>query len=256
MDLSKPLIVPAQVMHKRINPKKNRFNYSVYYLAIPLETIEDQSLNEIIKLNKFGFNSFHEHEHGFKGKKPLREWVNTIHNQHGAANPHTVTLICMPKVLGYVFNPVSFWLCFNEAKELCSVIYEVNNTFGESHSYFCENKGQKILHNNWLVAVKNFHVSPFFKVSGYYKFCINTINKLDIRINYFENEELKLCTRLSGTPKTLTRKNLACASIKNPLVPLKVMFLIHFQALRLVIKKICYIKKPEPPQELSSRNQI
>lgn len=254
MDLSIPQIINAEVMHKRISPKINKFNYQIYYLVLPLKIIEDQTINQLLKLNKFGFISFDTKDHGFKDKRDLRAWAEAIHETYGIACPKNITLVCMPKILGYGFNPVSFWLCYNDQEEILSVIYEVNNTFGENHSYICYSNGENLNNHQWLTAKKHFHVSPFFKVSGFYKFKISICSKFSVRINYFQGKQLRLCTKLVGSPIMLDKKNLYKIAIKQPLLSFKVITLIHFQALKLVYKKATYHSKPDKTNKNSTTN--
>lgn len=161
-------------------------------------------------------------------------------------------LITMPRVLGYVFNPVSFYLCFDENKQLRAVINEVHNTFGEQHSYLCAKKDSTAIHSEeWMEAEKLFHVSPFLERIGYYRFRFDIgEEKLGILIDYYDKENNKqLITALTGTLSPLTRKSLAIAFWTHPLVTLKAISLIHWQAIKLVAKGIRYISKPKAKDE-------
>lgn len=229
----------ADVMHSRIFPKKNSFGYGIYYLALPLPAPP---------LNGF-LNSFDPADVGPRdGSDPL-PWVQTILSDHGiAAQINHITLFTMPRVCGYVFNPVSFYFCFAHDKSLKAVLCEVHNTFGEQHSYLCMNEqSAPIMPDQWLVAEKLFHVSPFLERSGHYKFRFDlNQNKVGVFIDYYdETGSRQLATSLTGTLEPLTAQTLRRAFWSHPLVTLKAIGLIHWQALKLILKGIRHISKPE-----------
>lgn len=253
MDLNKLQILPATVMHKRLRPKINKFSYKVYYLVLPLEKITNNNLKDIAH-NKFSFISFHNKDHGFRDATDLRKWAEAIHSAHKVKCPKNFTLICMPRILGYVFNPVSFWLGYNDCGDVETLIYEVNNTFGETHSYLCSKNDED--KNNWLYSKKNLHVSPFFKTEGFYKFRFQVSLGLKMQINYFIENELQLCTNLKGTPMPLTRRNLILNALRTPMLSFKVIFLIHYQAIKLLFKQAKFNSKPSAPKKTSTKNLI
>ena len=237
MDLT-PQIYTAKVMHKRLFPKVNQFNYAVYYLALPLPTKSIPSR----------LLSFHNKDHGTRESEDVSEWAKTILNTYGfdevIAN---ITLITMPRVLGYVFNPVSFFMCLDNNNQLRAVICEVNNTFGEQHSYLCARPDHApILHDEWLDAEKVFHVSPFLPRNGLYKFRFSLAKEsLGIWIDYYDAQQNKqLLTSLTGSFTPLDAKALRHVFWLHPLVTLKVIILIHWQAIKLMSKGIRYISKP------------
>ena len=157
-------------------------------------------------------------------------------------------LITMPRVLGYVFNPVSFYLCLDADKGLSAVIAEVHNTFGEQHSYLCAKSDHApIQSHEWLEAEKLFHVSPFLEREGNYRFRFSLQeNTLGIWIDYFDKEKNKqLLTSLTGRFEPLTKWSLRKAFWSHPLVTLKTIMFIHWHALKLLRKRIRYIRKPK-----------
>lgn len=238
-------------MHKRFLPKINCFNYQLFYLMLPLKCIEDKSIANKIAFNKFGLHSFYEKDHGFRDNRSLRSWALHIHQTNNIAMPAEITLICLPRVLGYVFNPVSFWIGTDEQQNITSIIYEVNNTFGETHSYICS--ADNLNSAGWLKAGKQLHVSPFFPVSGHYEFNIQFSKyQSKILINYFQAAELKLATSLCSSHTKLNRKVLNSSLLKNPLMAIKVIGLIHYQAIKLLIKKAKFHKQPKPPETSST----
>ena len=234
-----PQIFTAKVMHKRIFPKVNGFTYRVYYLAMPLPSAKIPSL-----VQRFPANDL-----GYRDGRPPEAWAREILAQHGLVEITThIILITMPRVLGYVFNPVSFYLCFDEKKQLRAVISEVHNTFGEQHSYVCAHTDKRVINaDDWMEAQKLFHVSPFLERSGSYRFrFVIQPERLGIWIDYYDAENNKqLITALTGKLSPLTKQSLAVAFWVHPLVTLKAIALIHWQAMKLLAKGIRYISKPQ-----------
>jgi DUF1365 family protein len=230
----------AKVMHKRLAPRVNSFTYSVYYLALPLPTAPLPS--HVL--------SFHAKDLGQRDGTDPTLWARAILRDYGLDSAtQTILLLTMPRVLGYVFNPVSFYLCLDATNALRAVICEVHNTFGEQHSYLCANPDHApIAPDTWLEAEKIFHVSPFLPREGHYRFRFDwQSEKLGIWIDYYDAAGQRLLiTSLIGSFVPLTAQSLRRAFWSHPLVTLKAMVLIHWQALKLLYKKIRYI--PKPPQ--------
>lgn len=255
-------LLKARVMHKRLLPKINAFNYRVYYLSLPLSALESKDSSQVggLAINRFSLHSFYVKDHGYRDGSSLRQWAKDVLHQHGQPLWEDITLICMPRVLGYVFNPVSFWICRDNNYAIQAVICEVNNTFGQTHTYLClaPNKTDTpdsseqmmpppISSQSWLVADKCFHVSPFLPRIGEYHFRFDIqADSAYINIDYYENAETKtLLTSLKGDFVPLTRKNRLNAFFTSPLVTLKAIVLIHYQAIKIVAKKIPFIKLPK-----------
>lgn len=241
-----PQIYTAKVMHKRLFPKVNQFTYGVYYLALPLPAAALP--NRIL--------SFHQKDHGARDGSDLAMWARTILSDYGLDDKIThITLITMPRVMGYVFNPVSFFLCLDDTRTLRAVICEVHNTFGEQHSYLCARADHApISADEWLTADKLFHVSPFLPCEGIYQFRFSLMgDQLGIWIDYYDKEQNKqLITSLTGKLAPLDTKSLRHAFWSHPLVTLKVIALIHWQAAKLVSNGIRYIVKPPQRTETAS----
>ncbi|MDX1975217.1 MAG: DUF1365 domain-containing protein [Rickettsiales bacterium] len=237
MDVT-PQIYTAKVMHKRLFPKVNQFTYGVYYVALPLPAAALPSR----------MLSFHNKDHGARDGTDVSTWARSILKTYGLdALVENITLITMPRVLCYVFNPVSFFMCMDKDTRLRAVICEVHNTFGEQHSYLCASADRvPISPDEWLEADKLFHVSPFLPRNGHYKFRFAlTENQLGIWIDYYDAQSNKqLITSLTGKFTPLNAASLRYAFWSHPLVTLKVIALIHWQALKLTSKGVRYIVKP------------
>lgn len=224
-------------MHARLFPQKNAFSYGIYYLSIPLQKIN----NLPIAYNRFGLISFYDKDHGACDGSDLNLWIQSILNDYEIHDVYDITLLCMPRVLGYVFNPVSFWICRDKSYNIKAVLCEVHNTFDEKHNYLCSfEKGETVK------AQKVFHVSPFLKREGHYEFTFDIGDEnVKIDIDFYDAEgDKQLVTYLQGQLEAMDKKALRKAFCTYPLITFKAIALIHWQALKLVLKGIKYIPKP------------
>ncbi len=248
MGLSHALFV-ARVSHARVRPKKNAFSYHVYYLCLPLAALEWLKKLHLLSLERMNLFSLKARDHGIAAG----EWRNWIRDLLATWNiTHAdgdVVLMTMPRVLGYAFNPVSFWFCLSKNGELACVVSEVHNTFGERHCYLSYHAdGRMIGADDWLTSNKVFHVSPFIPIEGHYEFRFAYgEEKIGIWINHHDADGLLLTTAMTGKRQSLTDRALIYHFIRYPLVTLKVIGLIHFQAIKLLRKGIVYHRKPAPP---------
>ena len=190
----------------------NQFSYEVVYLCIPLSRLYDAELADILPINRKGFVSFFEQDHGARDGSSIEGWVRKILGVYELNELiDEIVLVTIPRMLNYVFNPVSFWLCYDIRGRLLAVLCEVNNTFGETHSYLCmhEDKGA-IQAEDWLTTRKVFHVSPFLPREGAYRFRFDDSGKrLSVWIDYYDRDDQKqLVTALTGTLATMTKYSL------------------------------------------------
>ncbi|MCM2343998.1 MAG: DUF1365 domain-containing protein [Alphaproteobacteria bacterium] len=234
-------------MHARLFPRKNAFRYGIYYVALPLSRLAD------LPLRTKGFVSFSARDHGACDGTDLQAWVRSILARYGlAAADGEIVLVCMPRVMGYVFNPVSFWLCYDHAGDLRAVLCEVHNTFGERHTYVCARDDRGVLIGDDVVrGEKVFHVSPFLQREGEYSFRFEIDSaRFAVWIDYFDGAgQRQLLTALAGQVAPLTAAGLRGLSWRYPLVTMRAVFLIHWQALKLVAKGIKYVPRPLQRQE-------
>ncbi len=236
----------AKIMHKRLFPKINQFTYFVFYICADIKKIKNiKSL--FFSVNRFNIFSFYNKDHGKKNDQDPEKWLLEILAQNNIKNIENIVLLSHPRILGYVFNPVSFWFCLNKDQELMAVLAEVNNTFKESHNYLIyDEKNKKIDNQTKYIAKKEFHVSPFMKRKGHYEFRFDfSQNNIFVAIDFFNDKNEKiLLTSLSGKRQDLTSKTLLFNFFKFPFLTFKIIFLIHYQAIKLILKKIKYIPKP------------
>lgn len=249
MALSNGLLV-ADVAHARLAPKKHSLKYKVYYLCFPLSAMEKLQ-GRLLSLKCWNLFGYRERDHGFGGQ-PNRPWIASLLLQWNVPQADgEVVLLTMPRVLGYGFNPVSFWFCLDKSGALRAVVAEVNNTFGERHCYICLHPDKRpITPQDWLRTDKVFHVSPFFNVRGEYHFRFAYAEeRVGVWIDYYDNGQKMLVTSLVGDRRLLSDSSLLKAFFRYPLLTFKVIGLIHYHALRLVMKGIKYHCKPTPPEK-------
>lgn len=231
----------GRVMHARLHPAANRFDYRVYAVRLPMHALESVACRGF-SLNRFNLLSFHEADHGDGGN--LLDWVHDLLARHGLVADGEIWLTTFPRVLGYAFKPVSFWHCHRADGRLVAVLAEVNNTFGERHVYLLRSDDPNAI----LHADKVFHVSPFFPVRGRYAFDFQVRpDFFRARIDYDDGSGAALRTAWWGRLEPLTGRTCVRAFLAYPLMTWGVIARIHWQALRLLMKKIPFFRKPPLP---------
>ena len=251
-----PQILNATIFHARHAPREHSFSYKFSYLSLPLSKIAALKDLKNLSFNRFNMFSLYEKDHVEGNKSNFTSWIADVLLEHQAAfDLADIQLVTMPRRLGYVFNPISFWFCLDGQGQLRAVICEVRNTFGQKHCYLCRQEDWRIIgHDDWLSATKSFYVSPFFEVRGHYEFRFHlTDQKISIWINYFDQKTRLLTTSIIGRLETLTDEALKKSFWNDPLTTLKVICFIHFQALKLILKKIRLTKRPPPPESYISQ---
>lgn len=246
-------LMVSEVMHARERPNRNVFRYRVYYLLVALGNLSTLP-RKFLSLDRFNLFGFYRKDHG-RTQDP-EVWIRARLSEWGVTTATgDILLMTMPRILGYAFNPVSFWFCLDAEGGLRAVLADVTNTFGERHSYFMYHDDQRqILPDDLLTARKIFHVSPFIEITGHYQFrFLLTEKRIGVWIDHYDAEGLLLATSVTGKRSALTPKALLGCFFRYPLVTAKVTTLIHFQALRLFFKRIRYHCKPNPPTVEISR---
>ncbi len=258
----RPMLSMGVVRHDRLRPARNAFSYGVFTLLLPLRSLGDASLGtRLCSRNRFNLLSFHDHDHG-DGRTPLLQWIDSLLVAEGIRDADgEIWLQSFPRVLGYVFNPVSFWFCHRRDGSLRAIVCEVNNTFGERHCYLLD-KGRTLRWGELLSATKVFHVSPFCDVAGDYRFrFMRTVRQQDgrdvertvARIDYHDDAGPLLLTSVSGVLRPLGDAAALLAFVRHPLMTLGVIARIHWQAVKLFTKRVPFFRKPLPPSKVLSR---
>ena len=247
-----PKLLIGQVMHRRLRPAKNAFVYPVFYVQMPLADLS-AGKSPIFSVDRNNLLSFHQKDHGPRDGSPLLPWIQSLLRERGLPDDGEIMLQCFPRVLGYVFNPVSFWFCRNSTGELIAVLAEVSNTFGGRHNYLLHNPdGTALRDGQVLTTSKQFHVSPFCEVEGGYRFRFYLDKPAMLaRIDYDDAEGELLLTAISGKARAWSTQTLLAAFLRMPLLTAGVMLRIHWQALKLWLKGVPFFGKtvPQPLQE-------
>jgi len=252
----KPLIGFGQVRHVRLKPAGHAFSYGNYFWLLPLRSLARQPV-PVVRRNTRGWLSFHDADHGEGGPDALR-WLDGLLCQAGvwtdSLGGGEVWLQTYPRVLGFVFKPVSFWYVHDADGRLHAVVAEVNNTFGERHCYVLS--GPDLAWGREVLADKVFHVSPFCEVSGRYRFrFMRTTDRLIARVDHDDAQGPVIQTSLSGQLLPLSSRTVARAIWAWPLMTWGVVARIHWQAFRLWRKRVPFFSKPAPPSDFVSGNQ-
>lgn len=257
-DAASPQLCFGQVRHRRLRPRENAFAYGSYYLRLPLRAMGSRGFGcRLASRNRFNLLSFVDADHG-DGKRPLVEWIDALLAAEGVHDADgEIWLQAMPRVLGYAFNPVSFWFCHRADGALRAVLCDVRNTFGERHFYLLDTGGA-IANGSELRARKVFHVSPFCRVEGGYRFRFMRVRRGQSEhslacIDYDDADGLLLQTSLSGLSVRLSDAGVARAFFGFPLMTFGVVARIHLQALRLWLRRVPFYSKPAPPEQKVSR---
>ena len=237
-------IYNGSVIHKRFKPKEHFFKYKVFSLLIDLSELKsiDQKIS-FFSLNRFNLISFYEKDHGNRDGSSLVDWVKlNLKNNNIKTENIKIKLLCYPRIFGYVFNPLSIFFIYDNKEKLISILYEVKNTFGEQHTYvFRVDSENNLIQNN---CSKKFHVSPFIEMNCKYFFKILRPNeKLSVIIDQYDEKGKILFASQDGIRSDLTSNKLLKSYLKHPLMTFKVISAIHFEAFKLWIKGIKFIKK-------------
>jgi uncharacterized protein len=240
--------IRGETYHGRKGAVANGFRYSIDYLL--LEPERQVATPWLFARNRAGLVSVQDRDHGGEpGQGRGVIWVREALEAHGVTGVARIELLAQPRVLGHVFNPVSFWLCRREDDALIAVIAEVSNTYGDRHSYLCHHPDlAPILPEDRLQAQKVFHVSPFQPVEGDYTFRFDIgAERIGIWIDY-AREGGGLIATLTGARRPLTNRSILWAMWRRPLGARRVLALIHWQALKLWWKGAQFRPRPTPPE--------
>ena len=235
-------IYNGEVTHTRFKPVKHFLKYKTFSILVDLDEINqlDKSIG-IFSHNKFNIFSFYDKDHGDRDGGNLKEWVILNMKKFNIKeNITNVKILCYPRIFGYVFNPLSIFYCYEKDK-LIAIFYEVKNTFNEQHTYIFKIKnGEEIVQK----CKKKFYVSPFMDMETYYNFKLKNPNdKLSVFIKQTDAEGTILTATQTGEKKEFNFKQLAINFLKYPLMTIKIIGSIHYEALLLWKKGAIYRKR-------------
>ena len=235
-------IYNGEVTHTRFKPVRHFLKYKTFSLLIDLDEINllDKSIG-IFSHNKFNIFSFYDKDHGDRDGGNLKDWViSNLKKFQIKENITNIKVLCYPRILGYVFNPLSIFYCYEKDK-LVAIFYEVKNTFNEQHTYIF-----KIKNNEEIIQKcrKKFYVSPFMDMETFYNFkLLNPNDKLSVFIKQTDADGTILTATQTGDKKEFSFKQLAINFLKYPLMTIKIISSIHYEALLLWKKGAIYRKR-------------
>ena len=254
-----PMLCTGTVMHARFagkqSPAAHSFVYPLFFVALPLSTLHSAG-NRWFGVERARLLSLRFRDHGARDGSPPEAWIRRLLSAEGiTAADGEVVLQTFPRLFGFVFNPVSFWFCHDREGTLRAVLAEVRNTFGDRHNYLLAHADQSpITAADTLTARKIFHVSPFFPVTGEYRFRFDlSPQRRRVELDYWLDGERVLATALVGAPHALDAAAVLRAVLLQPLLTFSVVWRIHWQAARLWWKRAVFHSRPQPPLQETTR---
>jgi uncharacterized protein len=248
MSLRSSLYV-GSVMHRRLRPRRHRLRYRVFWTLLDLDEIGGLPRQlRLFSHNRFNAISFHDADHGDGSATPLRAQVERHLAAAGIAlGGGPIRLLCMPRIFGHGFNPLSVYFCYERNGLLAAILYEVHNTFGERHSYLIPTRS----HADAVIdqkCRKVFYVSPFMDMAMTYQFRVAVPQEcVSVAISTADTDGVMLVAALSANRRALTDAALLRVLVTHPLLTLRVVGAIHWHALRLLLKGVRLRARPHPP---------
>lgn len=250
----------GRVRHARQTVKPHAFDTSAFYIRININRLKDIAATRWFSVKGKSVFSFNPADHG-DGKATLDNpagWLLQLLRDEGVTEtPADIWLHCFPRMLGYLFNPVSFWFCHRADGSLLCIVCEVNNTFGEKHCYLLHDADKPIAEGRLWEAKKEFHVSPFFEVLGNYRFRFHHNHERGVsRVDLVGPEGVRINTSISGAFTQPDDAAWRATLFKYKWFTLGVMAKIHWHALQLWLKGVPFFTKPQPPSALTTRSDL
>ena len=247
--MSASALYVGQVAHVRRRPRHHALRYRIFMLLLDLDELSglDRRL-KLFSLGRFNLTSFRAWDHGDGSPTPLRDQIERHLDAAGlsiAGGP--IRVLCLPRVLGYVFNPISAYFCYRRDGGLHAILYEVNSTFGERHSYLiaAAPDADGVVRQT---AAKRLHVSPFMEMELDYAFrVVPPGDRLSLAIEVSDGEGAVLNASFAARRRPLDDRVLLAAWLSHPLVTLKVIAAIHWEAVRLMAKGLRLRAGPKAP---------
>ncbi len=245
------LLVQGSVRHARHRPRARAFAYRSSALLLPMRSLAARPSAALAR-NRVGPLAFHDADHGDGGPDALAWVEDLLRAENVRGGDGEIWLLTYPRVLNYAFKPVSFWFVERRDGSLAAVVAEVNNTFGERHVYLLD--GPDLRWGTTVQARKVFHVSPFCRVQGDYRFrFMRSGDRVVARVELHDADGPLLTTSLGGTTRPLTPARAWATFLRSPAMTLLVTARIHLQALRLVAARVPWFAKPQAPSSPISR---
>lgn len=221
------------VLHRRLRPVRHSLKHACYWMLLDIDRLDEAAGSmKLFSRNRFNALSFHDRDHGTGGSQPLRAQIEALLTERGFSPPGgVIRLFCMPRVLGYGFNPLSVYFCHDGEDALRAIVYEVHNTFGERHFYVFGAQGERALRHG---CDKDFYVSPFMDLDMRYEFRVAPPqDKVAIAIQTLDRDGPMLFACLAGERREASDASAIKLAFAQPLSTLKVIAAIHVHAVIL-----------------------
>jgi hypothetical protein len=237
------------VVHRRLWLVNHRLEYRVFSALFDLDQIDDLAARcRLFSRNRFNLLSFFDRDHGPRDGTPIGDWVRREVAAAGLPRPDRIELLCFPRVLGQVFNPISVHFCWL-AGALIAILYEVRNTFGDLHGYLVPITGDRAMQSHG--CDKAFYVSPFLPIAGRYQFRVSPpADDYRLTIRHELHGRGALVATQVATRGAFTDASIASTVARHPLLAAKVLTGIHWEALKLWLKGAPFHHRPPPPAAL------
>ena len=253
-----PAIYVGSLRHRRFLPRRHEFTYPIFMVCLDIDRIpEAMSISPFTSHNRWNWASFFDDDHFGNPRLSLRQRLTYDAREHKITLPDgRVLLLTHLRYLGYNFNPVSFFYCHRSDGTVESIVAEVNNTFGETHNYWLHAGHEQSGNFMRCEFDKQFHVSPFMAMAQRYEWTFASCgDSLVVQTNSFENENHVFDATLKLEPREWNRANLHAILRRYPWETLKVIGAIHYQAVRLWLKKVPVVHHPGAGRFASSNVQ-
>lgn len=239
-------IYRGEVMHRRLRPFGHRFVYRVFSLFLDIDRLgELAGQSRLFRYNRFGLVSFQDRDHGARDGSTLRPWVEHHLAAAGYETGGAISILCFPRLLGFAFNPLSVFFCYDRAGKLIAILHEVKNTFGQQHGYLMPAGDGAVVRQR---AEKIFYVSPFIAMDCTYRFrIVPPAERMAVAIRQSDAGGDLLVATHRGERVAFSDANLLRCLLAYPLMTLKVIGGIHWEALRLWLKGARLHERPQPP---------
>lgn len=247
-------LYPARIMHRRHVPPYYRWVYRLFYLLVDIDRLDAVAAGlRGFSVDRFNLVSLRRRDFGDQSGD-LRGWAERTLATHGVhLEGGRIRLLCLPRLLGYGFNPISVWYCEHADGALRAVIAEVHNTFGERHHYVLASGGAPLPYGAAVDKDKCFHVSPFFDLKGRYRFTLSEPGaRLWVVIHETRDGAPLMDATLAAERKALNDVQLLSHVLRMPWMTVKVLLGIHWEALKLWRRGASFHSKPAPPEQESS----
>ena len=241
----KSCVYSGIVVHKRLRPKPHAMSYRVFALLLDVDEINrlDREVRGFSR-NRRNWMSFYDRDHGGGGHAPIGEHIRKLLRDAGLGGGESVRLLCYPRMLGFVFNPLSVYFCADGSGQTRTIVYEVNNTFGERTSYVIPVDATEAAGVIGQTCAKAMAVSPFTQMTGSYGFRVRPPgDRVLVGVNFRDPDGPVLKTHFAGNREPLGRHAVAQLMLGYPLMTAKVIAGIHWEAGRIWAKGVPLVRR-------------